>query len=141
MKRFLALAALAALFIVPKAPQPAASTLTEISFGCTVLLRSTGATLHSDATHHCDPRFLAATVDASGTLDITYEPIVKVVSFDLTADESITATTYGPSVGLEHSWFRFRNSAGTILDADGPGVACGACNIFIRVWGLVETTP
>lgn len=121
----------------PAPVRPAATELVETSFGCTVILRTTGPALLDDANHHCDARFTGASVDAAGTLTVTYTPVTEIVDAQVSADESVTATSYGPSVGLDLAWFRFRNSAGTVLRGDAAGVACGSCNIFIRVWALV----
>lgn len=132
--------AVAAVAVPSPAAAPVAAELVEVSFGCTVILRSTGPSLLDDAGHYCDPRFTGASVDASGTLTVTYTPVVQIVDAQVSGDESVTAASFGPSVGLDLAWFRFRNSAGTVLRADGAGVACGSCNIFIRVWGLVEAS-
>lgn len=127
----------AVVALSPAAADPPDDGLVEVSFGCTVILRSTGPALLDDATHHCDPRFTGASVDASGTLTVTYVPVAQIVDAQVSGDESVTATSFGPSVGLDLAWFRFRNSAGTALRADGAGVACGSCNIFVRIWALV----
>lgn len=107
--------------------------------GCVIRLLSTGPILLNDDNHHCSSTVTGVSVNGSGYLVITYEPMTEVMGCSAEEDETLTdrGVQAGASVGLSRSTVRF-TVAGVHVAANSATVTGANSNIF---WECHSTLP